>query len=122
MFRTHIIGGGHIGTYLAEMAKLAGFKITVIDDRPEFANPERFPEVERTLVTDFASAFSKLKIDKSSYIVIITYGHKGDEVVLEGALKTGAKYIGMIGSKAKNKTIFAHMLAKGVSQELLNLT
>ena len=115
-----IFGGGHIGTYLAEMAKLAGFRITVIDDRPEFANPERFPEAERTLVTDFASAFSKLKIDKSSYIVIITYGHKGDEVVLEGALKTGAKYIGMIGSKTKHKTVFRHMIDKGVSQELLN--
>jgi xanthine dehydrogenase accessory factor len=116
----YIFGGGHIALALAKMAKLVGFKIVVIDDRPEFANPQRFPEAEQTLAIDFAKAFSRLKIDKSGYIVIVTHGHKGDEVVLQGALRTKAKYIGMIGSKTKNKTVFSNLRAKGISQELLD--
>lgn len=116
----YIFGGGHIALPLAQMAKLAGFKIVVIDDRPEFANSQRFPEAELTLAIDFARAFSKLKIGKSGYIVIVTHGHKGDETALEGALATEAKYIGMIGSKTKNKAVFSHLLAKGIPQELLD--
>jgi len=115
-----IFGGGHIALSLVSMAKMAGFKIVVVDDRPEFANPERFPEAEQTLVTDFVQAFSQLEIDESGYIVIVTYAHKSDEVVLEWALRTRAKYIGMIGSRAKNKLIFSHLQDKGISPELLN--
>lgn len=115
-----IFGGGHIALCLASMAKMAGFKIVVVDDRLEFANPERFPEAEQTLVTDFAQACSQLEIDESGYIVIVTYAHKCDEVALEGALRTRAKYIGMIGSRTKNKVIFSHLQDKGISPELLN--
>jgi len=116
----YIFGGGHIALPLAKMSKLLGFKIVVVDDRPEFANPERFPEAELTLAQDFDKVFNKLRIDKSSYIVIVTHGHKGDEVVLERAARTEAKYIGMIGSKTKNKAVFSHLLAKGIPQELLD--
>jgi xanthine dehydrogenase accessory factor len=117
---TLFIGGGHIALALTKMSKLAGFKIVVIDDRPEFATPQRFPEAEQTIVVDYARAFSRLTVRKSDYIVIVTHAHKGDEVVLEGALKTGAKYTGMIGSKPKNDIVFSHLRAKGVPQELLN--
>ncbi len=116
----YIFGGGHIALTLAKVASLLDFKIIVIDDRPEFANAQRFPEAELTLVAEFSKAFQKLKVDKSSYIVIATHGHKGDEIVLEGALATEAKYIGMIGSKTKNKTIFSHLLSRGISQEQLD--
>lgn len=116
----YIFGGGHIALTLANISKLVGFKVIVIDNRPEFANPERFPNVDLTIVEDFAKAFRKIKVDKSSYIVIITYGHKGDEIVLEKAVATKAKYIGMIGSRKKNQTIFSHLLAKGISQERLD--
>jgi len=116
----YIFGGGHIALTLVKVGKLLGFKIVVIDDRPEYANAQRFPEAELTLAEDFAKAFQKLKIDKSSYIVVVTHGHKGDETVLEGALATKAKYIGMIGSKTKNQTIFSHLLSKGISQEQLD--
>ncbi|GAI66304.1 unnamed protein product, partial [marine sediment metagenome] len=102
------------------VAKLLDFKIVVIDDRPEYANAQRFPEAELTLAEDFAKAFQKLKVHKSSYIVIVTHGHKSDENVLEGALATEAKYIGMIGSKTKNQTIFSHLLSKGISQKRLD--
>ena len=116
----YIFGGGHISLPLAKMAKLAGLKVAVVDDRAEFANPQRFPEAELTLAEDFNTAFSRLQIGKSSYIVIVTRAHQSDELVLEQALGTPAKYIGMIGSKAKCKAIFSHLLAKGIPQEQLD--
>ena len=116
----YLFGGGHISLPLAKMGKLLGFKIVVIDDRAEFANPDRFPEAEITLAEDFAKSFSKLKIDKSSYIVIVTRNHQYDDIVLEWAVGTQAKYIGMIGSKAKTKAIFSHLLAKGITKRLLD--
>ena len=114
-----IFGGGHIALPLSRMASIAGFKIAIIDDRLEYANLQRFPEAGLTLVTDFSEAFSKLNIGKSGYIVIVTHGHKGDEVVLEGALKTKAKYIGMIGSQTKNKAVYSHLMEKGISAQML---
>jgi xanthine dehydrogenase accessory factor len=118
--RLYILGGGHIAIPLAKMARLADFKIIVIDDREGFATIERFPDAAEIITCDFAASYEKLKIDQNSYIVIVTHGHKGDETALEGALKTPAKYIGMIGSKEKNKAVFSHLLAKGFTQEELN--
>jgi xanthine dehydrogenase accessory factor len=117
----YLFGGGHVSLPLAEMGKLLGFKIAVIDDRAEFASAERFPEAEIVLAEEFASSFPRLKIDKSSYIVIVTRGHQHDELVLEWAVGTQAKYIGMIGSQTKVKTIFSHLLAKGISKEQLDM-
>ena len=116
-----IFGGGHISLPLVKLANLVGFKIVVID-APEVANPETFPEAEQTLAIDLAKGFSdsELEIDKSGYVVIATRDHKHDEVVLESALKTGAKYIGLVGSKTKAKAIFSNLLAKGISQKLLD--
>ncbi|MFH2074273.1 MAG: XdhC/CoxI family protein, partial [Pseudomonadota bacterium] len=116
----YIFGGGHIALPLVKMAHIVGFKITIIDDRPEFANPGRFPEAEQTIISDMTAAFEQLTVDQSSYIVIITYGHKCDEAALAGALKTPARYIGMIGSKEKNRAVFSRLLAKGYPQEDLD--
>jgi len=115
-----IFGGGHISLPLSQTAKTLGFKVTVIDDRAEFASSERFPEAEAVLAEDFTQAFPRLKIDKSSYIVIVTRGHQHDELVLEWAIGTPARYIGMIGSKTKVATIYSHLKAKGVSQQVLD--
>jgi xanthine dehydrogenase accessory factor len=116
----YIFGGGHISLPLAKMSKLLGFKIAVIDDRAEFANADRFPEADMTLADDFTKSLPKLKIDKSSYIVIVTRNHQYDDIVLEWAVGTKAKYIGMIGSKAKTKAIFSHLVAKGIAKEQLD--
>ena len=116
----YIFGGGHIALTLAKTAKLLGFKIVVIDDRPEYANAQRFPEAEFALAEDFARSFQKLAIDRSSFVVIVTHDHKADETVLEGALSTEARYIGVIGSKTKNLAIFSHLLSKGIPQKQLN--
>jgi len=116
----YLFGGGHISLPLAKMGKLLGFNIAVIDDRAEFASADRFPEADVLLAKDFTKSFPKLKIDKSSYIVIVTRGHQHDELVLEWAVGTPAKYIGMIGSKTKVEAIFSHLLAKGISKEQLD--
>ena len=118
----YLFGGGHISLSLAKLGKLLGFKIGVIDDRAEFANPDRFPEAEIIMAGDFTKSLPKLKIDKSSYIVIVTRNHQFDDVVLEWAVGTPAKYIGMMGSRNKNETIFSHLTAKGISKELLDRT
>jgi xanthine dehydrogenase accessory factor len=115
-----VFGGGHIAVPLVKMAAIAGFKISIIDERPDFACAARFPDAAEVLASDIPSAYAHLDVDKGSYIVIVTHGHKGDEAALEGALKTPAKYIGMIGSKDKNKAVFAHLLAKGFTQDDLN--
>jgi len=115
-----IFGGGHISLALSKIGKLIGFKVAVIDDRAEFANQERFPEADQILAEDFRTAFSRLTINKASYIVIVTRGHHYDELVLELALGTEPKYIGMIGSRSKNKAVFSHLRAKGIPQERLD--
>lgn len=115
-----IFGGGHIAVPLAKMAAIVGYKITVIDERPEFADAGRFPDAAEVLISEIGPAYASLAIGKGSYIVIVTHGHMGDEAALEGALKTPAKYIGMIGSKTKNKAVFAHLLEKGFTQSDLD--
>jgi xanthine dehydrogenase accessory factor len=94
--------------------------VTVCDDRPEYANPERFPDADEIVVEDFERLFNRVQIDDRSYIVIVTRGHKCDQIVLEQALKTEARYIGMIGSKRKTLTIMEKLRGKGVPQDLLD--
>jgi xanthine dehydrogenase accessory factor len=115
-----IFGGGHISFFLARIGKMVDFRVTVIDDRPEFANHERFPEADETIAEDMASAVQRLKINSDSYIVIVTRGHQNDEQVLGWAVTTPAGYIGMIGSKRKINTSFTYLKTKGVIQEQLD--
>jgi len=115
-----IFGGGHIALTLSRVGRMLDFNIVVIDDRKDYANYDRFPDASMVLSEDIDTAFSKLKVNESSYIVIVTRGHKTDEKALELALKTQAKYIGMIGSKTKVKTIFQNLSDRGISQEMLD--
>jgi len=115
-----IFGAGHIGIPLAKMATLTDFKVVVVDDRPEYATNARFPEATEVIASDFNTVFEKISVSPESFIVIITHGHKGDEVVLAGALKTPAKYIGMIGSKSKNEAVFGNLRAKGFTKDDLS--
>ena len=116
----YIFGGGHISEQLAPLAKKVHFKVVVVDDREMFANRERFPEADEVIVSEFEKCFDQLNIDDSSYIVIVTRGHLYDGFVLEQAVKTNARYIGMIGSKKKIKTLYEILVKKGVSKETLN--
>ncbi|UCH07589.1 MAG: XdhC family protein [Deltaproteobacteria bacterium] len=114
-----IFGAGHISLFLAKLGKMVGFKVVVIDDRPEFANADRFPEADEVIAQDFHLAFPQLTTNRASYIAIVTRGHLQDETVLEWAVKTDAAYIGMIGSRKKNQTVLSHLHSKGVSKKRL---
>ncbi|HTP13156.1 MAG TPA: XdhC family protein [Bacteroidota bacterium] len=109
-----VFGGGHVGKYLAQIASVAGFSSTVIDDREEFADTDRFPGVARVFSSEFDTSFEKITITPSTYIVIVTRGHSYDEQVLGRAVRTPAKYIGMIGSKRKVIACFENLRNKGV--------
>lgn len=115
-----LFGAGHISQKVAPLAKMVDFKVVVLDDREMFANRQRFPEVDEVIVAEFEKSFDHLSIDDTSYIVIVTRGHLYDGVVLEQAIKTNARYIGMIGSRKKIKTLFDHLIEKGISKEALN--
>jgi xanthine dehydrogenase accessory factor len=115
-----IFGAGHLSFYIARFAKLVNFAVKVCDDREEFANKERFPDANEVIVANFENVFERLQVDENSYLVIVTRGHKCDEVVLEKALRTEAKYIGMIGSRRKVTTILQKLQEKGFSPEALS--
>jgi xanthine dehydrogenase accessory factor len=113
----YCFGAGHVAVPTAHLAALVGFRVVVIDDRPEYANAERFPDSNEALVIkDFNRAFEGLEIDNDSFIVILTRGHMYDRVVLEQALKTSAGYIGMISSKRKKEAIYSALMAEGVTK------
>jgi xanthine dehydrogenase accessory factor len=115
-----IFGGGHISFFLARIGKMVDFHVTVIDDRPEFANAVRFPEADETIAEDMASVMKRLAINSASYIVIVTRGHQKDTNVLEWAVTTPAGYIGMIGSKRKIRTSFSYLKTKEITQNQLD--
>jgi xanthine dehydrogenase accessory factor len=116
----YIFGAGHVSQQLTPLAKRVSFKVVVIDDREMFANRERFPEADEVIVSEFEKCFDHLNIDESSYIVIVTRGHLYDGFVLERAIKTNARYIGMIGSKKKIQTLYQNLIKKGISKETLS--
>jgi len=119
-----IYGGGHISRALCQVATLAGFRVTVVDDRESYANPERFPEAAATVATDYETAAAKMPIRANTYVVVVTRGHKEDGVVLRalaGRVAGGdeLKFTGMIGSKAKRNVLFRHLRSAGVDEGFL---
>lgn len=116
----YIFGGGHVSKQIGPIAHLVGFSVVVIDDRAEFSNPENFPYAKDVITSSFDNIMGKLPVNESSYLIIVTRGHAHDKTVLEQALKTPAKYIGMIGSSRKVKIIYKNLLKEGFAQEQLD--
>jgi len=116
----YIFGAGHVSQQLSPMVKKVHFKVVIIDDREMFANRDRFPEADDVIVSEFEKCFDRLVIDESSYIVILTRGHLYDGFVLEQAIKTHARYIGMIGSRSKIQILYKGLMKKGVPQASLD--
>jgi len=112
-----VFGAGHISTFVAALAKTVGFRVTVIDNRAEWADRRRFPQADAVYVLEFEAAFETLGVSPSAYIVIVTRGHAFDQRVLEQALRTPAAYIGMLGSAAKRDKIFAALTAQGFTDQ-----
>lgn len=115
-----ILGGGHISRALAAICGMLEFQITVTDDRPQFANNQRFPEAYAVLAAPFEEQFGQLPINASSYIVIVTRGHSHDEYCLEQALKTPACYIAMVGSRTKMSVFRSSLLTKGFTESQID--
>ncbi|MFN7923580.1 MAG: XdhC/CoxI family protein [Bryobacteraceae bacterium] len=115
--RAFIFGAGHISKSLSKVATLAGFGTVVVDDREQFANRERFPEAEEVHAGEYESVFPKLEVNSSSYLIIVTRGHRDDMRVLEWAIGTPARYVSMIGSKRKVLGVMKELVKNGTPRE-----
>jgi xanthine dehydrogenase accessory factor len=111
-----LFGGGHISTALAKAASAAGFGVSVVDDRETFANAERFPMAQE-IFTSYEDAYEKIQPNASTYLVIVTRGHRDDMRVLAWAVRTDARYVGMIGSKRKVLSVYKALEAEGYGPE-----
>lgn len=112
----YLFGGGHVSMAVAKAAHAAGFAVGVVDDRAAFANTERFP-MAREIHTSYDEAFEKLQPNGSSYLVIVTRGHKEDMRVLAWAVRTPARYVGMIGSRRKVLSVYKALEKEGYRTE-----
>jgi xanthine dehydrogenase accessory factor len=117
--RMILFGAGHISTQVSKIATIAGFKTTIVDNRPVYASADRFPEAEAIHSESFEKAFETIVPDENTYIVIVTRGHQEDENVLRWAVQTNARYIGMIGSRRKVRTIAQCLEREGIPREKL---
>jgi xanthine dehydrogenase accessory factor len=109
-----IFGAGHISRSLAKVATLAGFAAVVVDNRESFANRERFPEAVEVHAAEYEEVFPRLNINETSYLIIVTRGHRDDMRVLKLAIGTPARYIAMIGSKRKVLNVIRELEKDGV--------
>jgi xanthine dehydrogenase accessory factor len=101
-----IVGAGHVAQPLATLGKLIDFEVVVIDDRPQYANADRFPQVDRVIAAPFRSTLRDWPIDADTFIVLVTRGHSHDVECLLEVLDSPARYIGMIGSKRRVRAVF----------------
>jgi xanthine dehydrogenase accessory factor len=112
-----IFGGGHVSKSISKVATIAGFSTIIVDNREAFANPERFPEAEATYAEEYEDVFPKLPVTASSYLIIVTRGHRDDMRVLRWAVTTQARYIAMIGSKRKTISVIHELEHEGFPRD-----
>jgi xanthine dehydrogenase accessory factor len=94
-----VVGAGHIGRSLAKIGAEVGFSVAVLDDRPDYASPELIPEADQVICDDFEAALARFPITENTYIVMVTRGHKQDELSLRATVRSRAAYIGMISRR-----------------------
>jgi xanthine dehydrogenase accessory factor len=116
----YVFGGGHVSREIVPLAARVGFRVVVIDDRAEFADPIYFPDAWAVQQKAFENVIGGLGIDDSSFLVIVTRGHMHDKSVLAQSIETPARYIGMIGSKRKKRIIYDKLLEEGFTEEDLS--
>ncbi len=115
--RLVIVGAGHVAVPICQIGRAVGFEVTVIDDRSDYANHERFPQAEQILVGDMAECIASLNIDPSTYIVLVTRAHAFDERALVRLAGCAAPYIGMIGSRRRVLIVYRNLVAQGVAAD-----
>src|SRR5215472_1520657 len=116
----YVFGAGHVALNVCKTAASAGFDVIVTDDRSSYATKDRFPAAREVHALDFDEAMQKLDPNESSYIVIVTRGHRDDMHIMRWAVQTRAKYVGMIGSKRKVIEIFKALQAEGIPAHLFD--
>lgn len=114
-----VVGAGHIAQPLCTIGDLLGFRVSVLDDRPDFATRERFPEAERVVEVDFSDPFADVRIHRLSHLVLVTRGHKYDYECLRRVLRMDPQpaYIGMIGSRRRVRATWAQLMEEEVPRE-----
>lgn len=117
----YIFGTGNAGRALAEIAAIAGFRIVVVDDREKYATTERFPQADKFFIDSYDNILNTLEMNNDSYIFISTRDHHIDEICLKFALKSPARYIGMLGNRKKVKLLEGFLDAEGVDRSQLRL-
>lgn len=110
-----IAGAGHVGKALAHMARLLDFEVTVIDDRPEYANRDNIPDADHLVVKPIGEAVAEIPWSNDTYIVIVTRGHMDDAGALKACIKADVPYIGMIGSRKKIRLLKEKFISEGWS-------
>lgn len=117
--RLLIVGGGHVGQAVANLAADLEFDVWVVDDREEYVSEARFPRAQRRIAGPVDQVLPHLPVDSDTYCLIVTRGHNHDEEALYHLAERGARYVGMIGSRRKIKMIFDDLLNNGISAEAL---
>ncbi len=112
-----MVGGGHVGKATADLAHSLGYRVYLVDDRPEFSNEERFPYAEKTIVAPYDNWSEQLDLNVNTFVVVATRGHRYDDLALESALRTRARYIGLLGSRRKTIMIYRRLIEQGVPLE-----
>ena len=114
-----MVGGGHVGKTTADLAHTLGYRVYIVDDRPEFANEERFPYAEQIVVSPYEEWSNYLTLNVNSFVVVATRGHRFDDMALESALDTNARYIGLLGSRRKTLMIYQRLTRQGTPVDRL---
>lgn len=114
-----VVGAGHVAKPTAALGKMVGFRVTVLDDRPDFANWERFPDVDEVIADDFRLTLARLvpQMHRQTYVVLVTRGHRQDEMVLRQVIGSRAGYIGMIGSRRRARLVLEALIADGYPED-----
>lgn len=112
-----LMGGGHLSRAITTAAVQVGLRVFVMDDRPEFATAERFPEAELVAVTSYQKGLDQFPITVNTAVVVVTRGHRYDDMALEAAARSSAHYVGLIGSKRKVLLIYQRLLERGIALE-----
>ncbi|MCA9319869.1 MAG: XdhC family protein [Planctomycetes bacterium] len=115
-----VVGCGHVGQKIGNLAKACGFRLVVLDDRPDFASRERFPDADEIHCQELSRLDDVLTIGPNSYLISVTRGHNHDYAVLKWALTTSVRFIGVIGSRAKRIQFFRDLEDEGISGQALD--
>ncbi len=112
-----VVGAGHVAQPIAQVGRLLDFDVVVIDDRPSFANADRFPDASQIIVEEFSTALDKIEITPTTYVVLVTRAHTYDVHALRKIVQKPAAYIGMIGSRRRVYAVFKLLRDEGVAVE-----